>query len=76
MNVKQIVELMGGSCKLARSLGIKSQAISLWIKNNRIPLKRVPTLTRLAKEKGLPLKPEDLRADIDWDALRGGALDT
>jgi len=70
MNVRQIVELLGGTCKLARYIGIKSQAVSIWIRKNSIPLIRVPTLTKLSRQKGLPLRPEDIRPDVDWDALR------
>ena len=69
MEIRNIVDLMGGTNKLARSLGIKPQAVSQWIANDSVPLKRVPSLARLAKERGLPLRPEDIRGDIDWDAL-------
>ena len=62
MEIRNIVDLIGGTNKLARSLGIKPQAVSQWIANDSVPLKRVPSLARLAKERGLPLRPEDIEA--------------
>ena len=70
MKTKDIITLLGGTCKIARLLGVKSQAVSLWIRANSIPLKRIPSLEKIAKEKGLPIRAEDMRPDMDWQILR------
>lgn len=73
MKTKDIICLFGGSCKVARLLGVKSQAVSIWIRKNSIPLKRIPSLEKIAKEKGLPIRAENMRPDIEWKILREGA---
>jgi DNA-binding transcriptional regulator YdaS (Cro superfamily) len=55
---------------VALRLGIRPQAVSLWIKKDRIPAERVPQLERFASELGLPLRAEQMRKDVDWAALR------
>lgn len=76
MKTKDVITLLGGTTKIGKAMGISSQAVSLWIRTNSIPLKRIPALERLAKEKGLPIRAEDMRSDIDWSALREGRLNT
>lgn len=76
MNVKEIIAALGGPTAIARRLGVRSQAVSLWAISDRIPLERVPELLRMAAELGVALNPEDLRADYDWAAVcccRGAA---
>ena len=70
MNIKEIVTNLGGPTKIGLKLGIRPQAVSLWIIHDRIPTDRVPSLVRMARERGLDISPEDLRADLDWAALR------
>ena len=74
MNVRQIVNLMGGAPKLAKNLGIKSESILSWVNSNRIPSRQIPTLTRLANERGLPLKPEDMEPDISLGIPEVGGI--
>ncbi len=76
MKTKDIITLLGGTSKIGKAMGISSQAVSLWIRTDTIPLKRIPSLERLAKDKGLPIRAEDMRSDIDWSALREGSLHT
>ena len=52
MDVSQIVRELGGPAYIGRQMGIRSQAISLWIRKNRIPAERVPDLERLAQAAG------------------------
>ncbi len=67
---ERLIKRLGGSVKVAKALGIKSQAISRWLATNCIPAERLPTLIRMAKEKGISVDPKELRSDIDWGALR------
>ena len=76
MKTKDVITLLGGTSKIGKAMGISSQAVSLWIRTNSIPLRRIPSLERLAKQKGLPIRAEDMRPDIDWAALREGSLRT
>lgn len=55
---------------MGRLLGIRPQAVSLWVTKTRVPAERVPTLIRLAREQGLNVSPEEFRSDVDWAALR------
>jgi DNA-binding transcriptional regulator YdaS (Cro superfamily) len=71
MTTKEIIKAIGGPVAVGRRMGIRSQAVSLWIRANRIPAERVPTLEAMCKELGLPVRAEDMRPDIEWGALRG-----
>lgn len=51
-------------------LGVRSQAVSLWVAKDRVPIDRVPALVALGRALGVDLKPEDLRPDVQWAALR------
>jgi DNA-binding transcriptional regulator YdaS (Cro superfamily) len=73
MDVSQIVRELGGPAYIGRQLGIRSQAISLWIRKNRIPAERVPDLERLARERGVAVRAEQMRPDVPWSELRTGA---
>lgn len=70
MSAKQIIQTLGGPTAIARRFGVRSQAVSLWAINNRIPVERVPELERLARELGLPVRAEHMRPDLDWSVLR------
>jgi DNA-binding transcriptional regulator YdaS (Cro superfamily) len=70
MNVAQIISVLGGPAAVGRQLGIRSQAVSLWIAKGRIPIQRVPDLLRMADRLHLQLKAAALRPDVDWDAVR------
>lgn len=65
-----IVRRLGGPCELGRKLGIRSQAISGWVRRDRIPMDRVPTLLGLAREQGINLTAYELRPDIPWYTLK------
>ncbi len=56
---------------MGRRMGIRSQAVSLWIRSNRIPAERVPTLEAMCKECGVDVRAEHMRPDVDWGVLRG-----
>lgn len=70
MDLKEIVTTLGGPTKIGTQLGIRPQAVSQWISQRRVPAERVPALLRIANARGVPITPEELRADIDWSALR------
>lgn len=70
MNVRGMIDLLGGPAAVARLFGIKTQAVSLWISTGRIPAERCPALERRARELGVTLRAEDMRPDVDWSALR------
>lgn len=67
--VNAIMNLLGGPTAIGRRLGIRPQAVSLWIASERVPVARVPALVRMAREQGVELRPEMLRNDIDWGGL-------
>jgi DNA-binding transcriptional regulator YdaS (Cro superfamily) len=73
MNVSEIVKRLGGPVSIGRHLGIRSQAVSLWIRKDRIPADRVPQLERLARELGSDVRAEQMRPDIEWAVIRGQA---
>ena len=70
MTPRELISQLGGPSKIGRLLGVRPQAISLWVTKTRIPAERLPTLIRLAKLQGIEVRPEDFRADVDWAALR------
>lgn len=67
--MKDIIKSLGGPVAVARHLGVRSQAVSLWCSKERIPVERVPALLRLAQERGVQLTAWDLRHDMDWAAV-------
>lgn len=69
-SLKEIIQALGGPSAVGRRLGVRPQAVSLWVVNDRIPADRVPELERLARELGVPVRAEQLRSDIDWSVLR------
>lgn len=68
----QIIRKLGGPTVVGKYLGIRSQAVSLWCRNNRIPADRVPALEKLARDLGLAIRAEQMRPDIAWHVLRQG----
>lgn len=73
VEVSEIVRKLGGPVNIGRHLGIRSQAVSLWIRKDRIPAERVPQLERLARELGSDVRAEHMRPDIEWAVIRGHA---
>lgn len=71
MTVKEIIKAIGGPVAVGRRMGIRSQAVSLWIRANRVPAERVPTLEAMCKECGVDVRAEHMRPDVDWGVLRG-----
>jgi hypothetical protein len=70
MDTQQLISQLGGPTVIGRQLQIRPQAVSHWVVRGRVPTNRIPTLIRMAKEKGLEVDPRSIRADVDWDALR------
>jgi DNA-binding transcriptional regulator YdaS (Cro superfamily) len=70
MNVKEIIQRLGGPTRVAMQLNIIPQAVSHWVREDKVPPARVPTVVRLGKEIGLEIKPSMLNSDVDWDAIR------
>ena len=70
MKVKQIIQQLGGPTRVAMQLNIIPQAVSHWIREDKVPAARVPSIVRLGKEIELEIEPADLNADVDWIAIR------
>lgn len=68
-NITKIIQALGGSSIVGRTLGVAPQATSQWARRG-VPLDRVLGLIRLGKERGVDITPQQLRPDLDWDALR------
>jgi len=75
MTMKQTFAALGGPTKIGQALGIRPQAVSLWVIRNQIPFERIPSLISIGKSQGIELTPEDLRSDVDWDALSNNDKD-
>ena len=69
MKVKDIIQQLGGPTRVAMQLNIIPQAVSHWIRENKVPPARVPSIVRMAKDLKLKIKPEDLNPDVDWTAI-------
>ena len=69
MQIKDIIQALGGPAAVGRRLDVRSQAVSLWGTTGQIPLERVPALLRLADEVGVAVSATDLRADYDWSVV-------
>ena len=69
MTMKQTFAALGGPTKIGNALGIRPQAVSLWVIRNQIPFKRIPSLISIAKSEGIELNPEDLCSDINFDSF-------
>ena len=70
MTVEQIIRSLGGPTIVGRHLDIRGQAVSHWMRLDRIPVDRVPALLRLAKKRKVSLRAEQLRPDVDWAAVK------
>lgn len=70
MNVKEIIQQLGGPTRVAMQLNIIPQAVSHWVREDKVPAARVPSVIRIGKEIGLDIAPHMLNKDVDWDAIR------
>lgn len=70
MRVKQIIQELGGPTRVAMQLNIIPQAVSHWVREDKVPPARVPAIVRIAKELGLNVWPEELNDEVDWKSLR------
>lgn len=70
-DVRKIIQTLGGPTAIARRIGVRSQAVSLWSRTNRIPLQRVMELECMARELGVDVRAEHMRPEINWGVLRG-----
>jgi DNA-binding transcriptional regulator YdaS (Cro superfamily) len=66
MTTRDIITALGGPAAVGRALGIRTQAVSRWLRKGRVPLERVPALLALAAQRGLALTARQVREDFDW----------
>lgn len=71
VRVRDIIGALGGPAAVGKRLNVRSQAVSLWIARGKVPTERVPQLVRMARSVGVPMRAEQIRPDLDWQALRG-----
>ena len=63
---------MGGTGRLAETLGVSSPTVSQWLSGvRRVPIKRC---IQIEKATGGGISCELLRPDFDWATLRASAL--
>jgi len=62
MSISEVVKRYGGQQSLADKLGIRQNAISYWVKNNRIPSKWHGKLLKIAQNEGVNILATDLLA--------------
>lgn len=61
-------KILGSQKRLADLLGVKAPTVSQWLKGQRpVPVLRCPEIERLTRGE---VRCEDLRPDIEWEALR------
>lgn len=70
--IQKAVDHLGNATRLARALGITTQAVCFWRSGARkVPAEHCPAIE--AATGGL-VKCEDLRPDVQWAVLRGVPL--
>ncbi len=69
MRLRNLFIALGGPTEIGSRVGCAPQAVSQWLKKDRVPVARVPALVRMARERGVDIGPEVLRNDIDWSGL-------
>lgn len=69
--VQRAVEILGGQAATARAVGVSPQAVAFWLAGERQPSAEAAIAIESAT-RGL-VTVEDIRPDIDWKVVRGGA---
>ena len=71
-NLMDIIQRLGGSTCVGKALGVAPQAVSQWMhrQGRGVPIERVLALIRFGKEQKVLITPQQVRPDLDWDALR------
>lgn len=70
MTVNEIVQRFGGPTAIGNHLGIRSQAVSLWMRRGKVPVARVPELVTWSRKRRLGLTAQMIRPDIAWGSMR------
>jgi DNA-binding transcriptional regulator YdaS (Cro superfamily) len=66
--IEQAISIVGSATRLARILGVSTQAVCFWRDGARgIPAERCPSIERATEGA---VRCEDLRPDVDWGYLR------
>lgn len=69
--ITKVIGHAGGAAKLARALGVTTQAVCFWRDGQRIfPAEHCPTAEKLSARA---VTCEQLRPDVDWAYVRGTA---
>lgn len=69
--MKQATRVVGSAEQLARLIGVSRAAIYAWMSGTRrISADYCPDIERATRGR---VRCEDLRPDVDWSVLRGGA---
>jgi DNA-binding transcriptional regulator YdaS (Cro superfamily) len=70
--IQAAIDKMGNATRLARALGVTTQAVCFWRTGARqVPAERCPAIE--AATGGL-VRCEDLRPDVQWSVLRGSEV--
>lgn len=64
--VELAVRKIGGQKRAADLLGVTPQAVTKWIRNDSVPLSRIPDFCRIAQVHPRAVNPDVARLFRDW----------
>lgn len=69
--VDRAAKVIGSQAALATLLGVTKAAVGQWRDpGRRVPAEHCPVIERETLQRGVPIRCEELRPDIDWSVLR------
>lgn len=71
MNTRDLIDIAGGPAVVARICDVRSQAVSQWISQDRVPPDRCEAIEAAT---GGAVTCEQLRPDLDWTRVGGRAF--
>lgn len=67
-----IIDELGGVAYVARAAGVHVTRVYAWVRNNRVPLSKIPLLVAHGQREGKPISHSDffpaVEAGAEWPA--------